>query len=143
MQVSAVLDSGKRKKGKSKTTGDKGKGKGKDKNKNKHKSNDGNKSKERDSWNSGQQQAQFQGYCSHCSKWRHKRADCRTRLAQQKNGAVAGVQEPESEADGVKSSQRCDVDIDGMELDASSWCFAAVNTPRGPTGTLLVNSCAD
>ena len=80
MQVGAVSDGAKGKKGKSKSTGDKGKGKGK----NKHKSNDGDKAKGRDYWNSGQQQAQIQGYCSHCSKWGHKRADGRTRLAQQK-----------------------------------------------------------
>ena len=69
-QVSAVND------------GDKGK------DKNKHKSSDNNMGKERDSWNSGQQQVQFQGYCSHCSKWKHERADCRTRLAQKINGAA-------------------------------------------------------
>ena len=27
------------------------------------------------------QAAQFQGYCSHCAKWAHKRAECRTQLA--------------------------------------------------------------
>ena len=88
MQAGAVSDGGKGKKGKSKSTGEKGtgkgKGKGKCKDKNKHKGNDGNKNKERDDWNKGQRQAKFQGYCSHCSKWGHKRADCRTRLAQQK-----------------------------------------------------------
>ena len=111
--------------------------------KNKHKSNDGDKAKGRDYWNSGQQQAQFQGYCSHCSKWGHKRADCRTRLAQQKSGAVAGVQEPESEADGVQAAQWSDADSDGADLDSSSRCFAASNNPRGPAGTLLVDSGAD
>ena len=90
MQVSAVIDGGKGKEGKNKMIDDKGKGK----DKNKHKSSDSNKSKERDSWNSGKQQVQFQGYCSYCSKWGHTRADCRTRLAQQNNGAVAGIQEP-------------------------------------------------
>ena len=64
MQVGAVSDGGKGKNGKRKSTGDKGKGKGK----NKHKSNDRDQAKGRDYWNSGQQQAQFQGCCSHCSK---------------------------------------------------------------------------
>ena len=84
MQVGAVSDGGKGKKGKSKSTGDKGKGKGKGKDKNKHEGNDGDKNKERDDLNIGQRQAKFQRYFSHCSKWGHKRADCRTRLAQQK-----------------------------------------------------------
>ena len=143
MQAGAVSGGGQGKKGKSKSTGDKGNGKGKGKDKNKHKGNDGDKAKGRDSWNSGQQQAQFQGYCSHCSKWGHKRQDCRTRLAQQKNGAVAGVQEPESEADSVQAAQWSDADSDGVDLDSSSWCFATLNNPRGPAGTLLVDSGAD
>ena len=113
IQVRAV-SGGKGKKDKSKSTGDIGKGKGKGKDTNNRKSNDGDKA-------NGQQQAQFQGYCSHCSKWGHKRADCRTRLAQQKNGAVAGVQEPESEADGVQAAQWSDADSDGADLDSSSW----------------------
>ena len=86
MQVSAVNDGGKGKKGKNKMT----------------------ESKERDSWNSGRQQVQFQGYCSHWSKWRHKRADCRNRLAQQKAWCSGWYSEPESEVDGVKSAQWSD-----------------------------------
>ena len=35
------------------------------------------------------------------------------------------------------------VDSDAIELDSSSWCFAAINTPRGPASTLLVDSGAD
>ena len=97
----------------------------------------------KDDWNNGQRQAKFQGYCSHCSKWGHKRADCRTRLAQQKNGAVSGVQEPESEAEGVKAAQWSDVDSEDVDMDSSSLCFAALNNPRGPAGTLLVDSGAD
>ena len=143
MQVGAVSDGGKGKKGKSKSTGDKGKDRGKGKEKNKHKGNDGDKSKERDDWNNGQRQSKFQGYCSHCSKWSHKRADCRTRLAQQKNGAVAGVQEPESEAEDVKAAQWSDVESEDVDMDSSSWCFAALNNPRGPAGTLFVDSGAD
>ena len=93
--MSVVNDGGNGKKGKNKMTGDKGKGKGKGKDKSKHKSSDSSKSKERDSWNSGQQQLQFQ--VVDCIARRDiKRADCRTRLAQEKNGAVVGVQEPES-----------------------------------------------
>ena len=135
MQVSSVNDGGKGKKGKNKMTDDIGKDKGKGKDKSKHKSSDSSKSKER--------QVQFQGYCSHCSKWGHKRADCRTRLAQQKNDAMACIQESEEEGDGVKSVQWSDVDSDVTELDSSSWCFAAMNTPRGPAGTLHVDSGAD
>ena len=70
-------------------------------------------------------------------------ADCRTRLDQQKNGAVAGVQEPESAAEGVKAAQWSDVDSEDVDMDSSSWCFAALNNPRGPAGTLLVDSGAD
>ena len=80
---------------------------------------------------------------SHCSKSGHKRADCRTRLPQQKNGAVAGAQEPESEAEDVKAAQWSDADSDGADLNSSSWCFAALNNPRGPAGTLVVDSGAD
>ena len=140
VQVGAVSDG---KKGKSKSTGDKGKGKGKGKDNNNHRSNDGDKAKGRDYWNSVQQQAQLQGYCSHCSNWCHKRADCRTRLAQGTNGAVACVQEPESEVDGVQAAQWSDADSDGADLDSPSWCLAALNNPRGLAGTLLVDSGAD
>ena len=102
-QIGAVNDGGKGKKGNSKTTG----GKGNDKSKNK--SSDSGKNKERHGWNGSQQLAHFQGDCSPCSKWRHKRADCRTRLAQQNNGAVAGIQHPVAEGDGIKfrARERC------------------------------------
>ena len=56
---------------------------------------------------------------------------------------MAGIQEPESEGDGVKSAQWSDIDNDAMELDSSSGCFAAMNTSRGTAGTLLVESRAD
>ena len=92
MQVSAVNEGGKGEKGKNKMTGDKERARARGNSK--HKNSDSSKRKERDSWNGGQQQEHFPGYCSHCSKWGHKRADCRTALAQQKNGAVAGIQEP-------------------------------------------------
>ena len=92
MQIGAVNDGGMSKKGKSKTA----RAKGKDKIENK--SSDSGKNKERDGWNRSQKQVQFQGSCSHCSKWRHKREDCRTWLALQNNGAVvAGFQEPDAE----------------------------------------------
>ncbi len=42
----------------------------------------------------------------------NKRADCRTRLAQQKIGAVAGVQEPGVTGYGINSAQWSDVDSD-------------------------------
>ena len=143
MQVGAVKDGSKGEKGKGKHTRDKGKRKGKRKDKNKHKGNDGDRSKERDEWNSGQRQAKFQGYCSHCSKWGHKRAECRARLAQQKSGSVSGVREPEGEAEDVMAAQWSDVDTEDVEMDSPSWCFAAMNSPRGPAGTLLVDSGAD
>ena len=139
MQVGAVSDDGKGKKGTSKYIGDKGKGKDKGKDKNKHKGSDSDRSKERDEWSNGQRQVKFQGYCS----WGHKRADCRASLAQQKSGAVPGVREPEVEAEGVKAAQWSDVDIKDVDMDSSSWCFAALNSPRGPSGTLLVDSGAD
>ena len=43
----------------------------------------------------------------------------------------------------MKSSQWSNVDSDAMELDSSSWCFAAMNTSRNPAGTLLVDGGAD
>ena len=56
---------------------------------------------------------------------------------------MAGILEPGAEGDGIKSVQWSDVDSDTVELDSSSWCCAAMNTPRGPAGTLLVDSGAD
>ena len=56
---------------------------------------------------------------------------------------MAGVQEPESQAEGVKAAQWSDVDSEDVDMDSSSWCFAALNKPRGPAGTLLVDSGAD
>ena len=117
MQVNAIGDGGKAKKGK----GKKGNGKGKGKDNNKSKNGDACKGKDRDNnWISGQQATQFQGCCSHCAKWGHKRAECRTRLAHQKAGAVAGVQQPEDEGEGVKSAQWSDTEHDDMEIVASS-----------------------
>ena len=102
MQVGAVSGGGKGKKGKSKSTGDKGKGEGKGKDKNKHKGNDGDKNKERDDWNNGQRQAIFRATVhiarSGATNVRIVEIDWLNR----KNGAVAGVQEPESEAEDAK-----------------------------------------
>ena len=56
---------------------------------------------------------------------------------------MASIQERESEGDGVMAAQWSDVDSDAMEMDSSSWCFAAMNTPRSPAGALLVDSGAD
>ena len=56
-----------------------------------------------------------QDYCSHCSKWGHKRADCRARLTQQESGTVAGVQEPETGAEDVKAALWSDVDSEDVE----------------------------
>ena len=81
MQVGAVNDGGKGKKGKSKTSWDKGKGKGKGK----------DRVRILTAGVVVNRRCNSRAFCSHCSKWGHKRADCRTRLAQQKNGAVASV----------------------------------------------------
>ena len=67
----------------------------------------------------------------------------RIRLAQQKNGAVADVQEPEFETEDVKPAQWSDVDSEDVDMDSTSWCFAALNNPRGPAGISLVHSGAD
>ena len=56
---------------------------------------------------------------------------------------MAGVQEPESEAEGVKAAQWSDVDSHDVDMDSTSWCFAALNNPRGRAGTLLVDFGAD
>ena len=56
---------------------------------------------------------------------------------------MAGVQEPESEAEDVKAAQWSDVDSEDVDMDSSSWCFAALNNPRNPASTLLVGSGAD
>ena len=55
-----------------------------------------------------------------------KCAVCTKRLTQQEAGTVAGVQEPEEESEGVKSVHWSDAENDEMEIDASSWCSAAV-----------------
>ena len=131
-QVRAVNDGGNGKKGKNKMTGDKGKGNGKDKNK--HKSSDKQQeqgTKQVEQWStastiprllpahitrSGDTNAQILGLC-----WHNRR------MVQ-----WLVFRNPESEVDGVKSVQCSDVDSDAMELDWSSWCFAAMNTPRRP-----------
>ena len=100
-------------KGKSKTFSDKGNGKDKSKNKN----SDCGKGKDRDDWSGSQPQVQFQCYCSHCSKWRHKRADCRTRLAQQKNGAVTDVQETDVNVAPCDALERRVVNSAGLLTD--------------------------
>ena len=64
-------------------------------------------------------------------------------MAQLEAGAVAEVQEPEEEGEGLKSAHWSDAENDEMEPDTSSWCFAAVTMPRGPASTLLVDSGAD
>ena len=56
---------------------------------------------------------------------------------------MAGVQEPEIESEDVKAAQWSDVDSEEVDMDSSSWCFAALKSPRGPAGTLLVDSGAD
>ena len=56
---------------------------------------------------------------------------------------MAGAQEPESEAEDVKAAQWSDVDSEDVDMNSSSWCFTALNNPRGPAGTLLVDSGAD
>ena len=43
----------------------------------------------------------------------------------------------------LRQQKRSDADSDGADLDTSSWCFAALNNPRSPAGTLLVDSGAD
>ena len=94
------------------------------KDKNKSKNGGGGTGKDRDNnGNQGQQAAQFQGYCSHCAKWCHKRAERRTRLSQEKAGAVAGVQQPEEEGEVVKSVNWTDAENDETEVDASSWSY--------------------
>ena len=57
---------------------------------------------------------------------------------------MAGVQEPESVAEDVKAAQWSDVESEDVDMDSSSFFFfAALNNPRGPAGTLLVDSGAD
>ena len=98
MHVGAVSDGGKCKKGKSKSTGDKSKGKGEGKDKNKQKGNGGDKTRNATTGTmvSGKHIAQ-----SGATNVGIVELDC----GQQKNGAVAGVQEPESEAEDVKAAQ--------------------------------------
>ena len=54
------------------------------------------------------------------AKWGHKRAECRTRLAQQNTGAVAGDQKHQKEGHIVKSVHWSNAENDEMEIDASS-----------------------
>ena len=86
----------------------KGKGKGKDDNKSNN--GDGGKGKDRDNkWNSGQQAAQFQGWCSHSARWGHNCAVQYTMISAESCSSCAGVQEPEQEGEGVKigALERC------------------------------------
>ena len=89
------------------------------------------------------QAAQFQGYCSHCAKWAHKRAECRTQLAQMKGRQLLEFKIPSRK---VKVSSR----RIGALPKTMKWrsmrrvgVFWAVTTPRGPAGTLLVDGTAD
>ena len=45
--------------------------------------------------------------------------------------------------DTVKVAQWSDVDSEDVDMDSYSWCFAALNNPKGRAGTLLVDSGAD
>ena len=122
----------------------KGNGKGKDKDKNKSKNGDDGKGKGRDNnWNSGQQAARFQGYCSHCAKWGSQVRRVQNTIGSAEMWGSCWSSSTEEEGEGVKSVHWSDAENDEVEIDASSWCLAAVTTPGGRPGTLLVDSGAD
>ena len=53
---------------------------------------------------------------------------------------VEQLPEPEEEGEGVKSAHWSDAENDEIEIDASSWCFVAVTTPRGRRVGRLMSS---
>ena len=78
---------------------------------------------------------QFQGYCGYCEKWRHKRADCRKRIAdgKTKGGAAAASVDNDGEVQAVM-----EIDDEGESL---GWCFGVTSlcAAVGSTGSLLLD----
>ena len=75
----------------------------------------------------------FKGYGGYCEKWRHKRADCRKRIAdgKWKGGAAAASADNDGDVAAV-------MDVDDFVMDAEKdeastdwcfWCFEPVCSP--------------
>ena len=62
---------------------------------------------------------QCQGYCGYCEKWRHKRADCRTRIAVGKLKGGAGAASADIDGD-VAAVMEVDDAVMGTEDDETS-----------------------
>ena len=97
-----------------------GKGKSKD-GKGNDKGKKGDKSKDQKPMSKPEQ---FQGYCRYCDKWRHKRVDCRKRIADPmaKGGAAAASAD---DGDVAVVMEVDDVVMrTGGDETSTGWCFA-------------------
>ena len=66
---------------------------------------------------------EFQGYCGYCEKWRHKRADCRKRIADGKSKGGAAAASGNNDGD-VAAVMVVDDFVMDAERDASTgWCL--------------------
>ena len=114
-------------KGKGKSKDGKGKGKGKK----------GDKSKVRKPISKPEQ---FQGYCGFCDKWRHKRVDCRKRIADAKSkGGAAAASADDGDVAAVMEVDDV-VMRTGDDETSTGWCFALTSTWAvvGSTFSLLL-----
>ena len=129
------FSSGKDGKGKSKGKGKDGKGKGKGKK--------GDKSKDQKPIS---KLDQFQGHGGYYEKWRHKRADCRKRIAGGKSRDSAAAASADNDGD-VAAVMEVDDTVMGTGADETStcWCFAvaSVCAAVGSTGSLFLDSGSD
>ena len=130
------FSSGKDRRGKSN-----GKGKSKD-GRGKGKGKKGDKSKDQKPLSKPQQ---FQGYCGYCDKWRHKRADCRKRIADAKSkGGAAAASADDGDVAAVMEVDDV-VMRAGDDETSTGWCFALTSmcVVVGLTGSLLLDSGSD
>jgi len=109
MEVGAIAQDAGSWKG-SPSKGGKGKHKGKDKDK-------GKKGKECSQHSAEAAEAEFKGYCSWCSAWGHKRADCKARLAYEEQTGMIGAVSLEGSVIGGEACFAGDIeDDDGSRL---------------------------
>ena len=128
------FSSGKDGKGKSKGKGNSKDGKGKGKGKK------GDNSQDQKPISKPEQ---FQGYCE---KWRHKRADCRKRIANGKSKDGAAAASAENDGDVAAVMEVDDVVMrTGDDETSTGWCFAVTSLCAvvGSTSSLLLDSGSD
>ena len=88
---------------------------------------------------------QFQGYCGYCDKWRHKRVDCRKRIADAKSkGGAAAASADDGDVAAVMEVDDV-VMRTGDDETSTGWCFALTSMCAvvGSTGSLLLDSGSD